>query len=59
MQEKGKKKAMLLYIHQMPLSEGEPNLTKNLRHYLMPKHKGSIVQMNINTELKDLSSTQS
>lgn len=57
--KKEKKKAMLLFIHQMPLSEGEPNLTKNLRHYLMPKHKRSIVQMNINTELKDLSSTQS
>lgn len=53
------KKAMLLFVHQMPLSQWEPNLTKNLRYYLMPKHRGSIVQMNISTELKDLSSTQS
>lgn len=56
---KTKKKAMLLLMHQMPLSEWEPKLTKNLRHYLMPKHKEAIVQMNINAELKDLSSTQS
>lgn len=57
-QENGKK-FMLLFIHQMPLLQWEPNLTKNLRHYLLPKHKGSIVQMNISTELKDLSCPQS
>lgn len=43
----------------MPLSQWEPDLTKNLKHYLMLMYKEVIVQMNINTELKDLSSTHS
>jgi len=53
------KKARLIFIHQMPLSQWEPNLTKNFRHYLTLTYKEIIVQMNSNIELNELSSTQS
>lgn len=46
-------------MYEMPLSQLELNLTKNLRHYLTPMFKEVIVQININKELKDLSPNQS